>query len=155
MLGDTAKLAETGIIDVIADGEWLTGRAVAREADLLRKRLSRPSQSPLEELAIRRLVACWAQLHLVDSMCGQADGAGERARFWLQRQAQAHKLYAAAEKSLLLIRSFIPAAVQPHDAIHANGMARAAGMVSRTSRTKRCSRRCLSPLTPLPASTVL
>jgi hypothetical protein len=127
MLGDTAKLAETGIIDVIANREWLSGRAIAREADQLRKRLSRPSQSPLEELAIRRLVACWAQLHLVDSMCGQADGAVERARFWLHRQAQAHKLYAAAEKSLLLIRGLIPAAVQPHDAVHADVMVEGCG----------------------------
>ena len=67
------------------------------------------------------------QLHLVDSMCGQADGAVERARFWLHRQAQAHKLYAAAEKSLLLIRGLIPAAVQPHDAVHADVMVEGCG----------------------------
>ena len=120
MLGDTAKLAETSIIDMIVQGEWLSGRAIAREADQLRKRLSRPSQSPLEEVAVRRLVACKMQADFVDSQCSRVDGMVEQAKFWLQRQAQAHRLYAAAEKSLLLIRGLIPAAVQPCEAAPGN-----------------------------------
>ena len=112
MLGDTAKLVETSLIDMIVQGEWLSGRAITREADQLRKQLSRPSQSPLEELAVRRLVACKMQADFVDSQCSRVDGTVEQAKFWLQRQAQAHRLYAAAEKSLRLIRGSIPAAVQ-------------------------------------------
>jgi hypothetical protein len=123
MLGDTAKLAETSLIDTIAKGEWLVGRAIAREADQLRQRLSRPSQSPLEELAIQRLVACWVQLQAVESLCGRANGTIERAKFWLQQQAQAHRLYAAAEKSLLMLRGQVPTAIQPRDAVHADGSA--------------------------------
>ena len=118
-LGDMARHAEKGLIDTITKGEWLTGRAIEREACQLRERLSRPSQSPLEELAVQRLVACWVQLQFVESMCSRADGTVERGKFWLHRQAQAHRLYAAAEKSLLLIRGSLPGALPPQ--ARANG----------------------------------
>jgi hypothetical protein len=115
VLGDTAKLAETSIIDTVAKGEWLTGRAIAVQADQLRKQLSRPGQSALEDLAVRRFVACWVQVNFVDSLCGRADSTVERGKFWLARQSQAARLYAQAEKSLLLIRSLTPTSVPTRD----------------------------------------
>jgi hypothetical protein len=111
-LGEMAWHAEASLVEAIAEGEWLTTQAIRRRAAELRRELSRPSQSPLEELAVQRVVACWVQLQFVDSKCAQADGESPRAKLWLQRQQQAHKLYAAAEKSLLLIRGLMPPAVQ-------------------------------------------
>jgi hypothetical protein len=111
-LGEMAGLAERALAEAITDGEWLTTQAIKRQAAELRQQLSRPSQSPLEGLAVQRLVACWIQLQFVESMCVKAEGKFEGARFWLQRQQQAHKLYAAAEKSLLMVRGLVPASVQ-------------------------------------------
>jgi hypothetical protein len=113
MLGDMAGYAETALVEAITHGEWLTTQAIKRRAAELRRQLSRPSQSPLEDLAVQRLVACWVQLQFVESMCSRADGKLEGAKLWLQRQQQAHKLYAAAEKSLLLIRGLVSPAVYP------------------------------------------
>jgi len=72
-LGDMAQRAETALIDEIAEGDWLTARAIRQGTAELRQQLSRPSQSPLEDLAVQRLVGCWEQLQLVESMCAQAD----------------------------------------------------------------------------------
>lgn len=110
--GEMACHAETSLLEAITDGEWLTTLAIRRRAAELRRELSRPSQPPLEELAVQRVVACWVQLQFVESKCARADGELSRAKLWLQRQQQAHKLYAAAEKSLLLIRGLMPPAVQ-------------------------------------------
>jgi hypothetical protein len=88
ILGDTARLAETNVIDTIAKEEWLTGRAIAVQADQLRKGLSRPGQSALEEIAVRRFVACWTQVNFIDSLCSRGDGTVEQGKFWLARQSQ-------------------------------------------------------------------
>jgi hypothetical protein len=111
--GDMARHAEMSLIETIAQGEWLAGEAITRDAARLRERLSRPNQSPLEELAVSRLVACWVQLQFVESMCHRAEIGGERGKFWLQRQQQAHRLYSQAEKSLLLIRGALVAPALP------------------------------------------
>lgn len=110
--GEMAGYAESALIETITQGEWLTAQAIKRRAAELRQELSRPSQSPLEDLAVQRLAACWMQLQFVESMCAQAHGDIARAKFWLQRQQQVHKLYAAAEKSLLMVRGLLPASVQ-------------------------------------------
>ncbi|MGO8746256.1 MAG: hypothetical protein ACLQNE_09725 [Thermoguttaceae bacterium] len=111
-LGDMAQCAETALIETITKGDWLAARLLKQGAAELRQQVSRPSQSPLEDLAVQRLVACWVQLQFVESMCGMALGKEVDAKFWLQRQQQVHKLYAAAEKSLLLVRGVLPASVQ-------------------------------------------
>lgn len=113
VFGDPARHAEMSLVESIANGEWLTTQAIPRRAAEMRRQLSRPSASPLEKLAVQRLVACWLHLQHVESMCARADGKLEGAKLWLQRQQQAHKLYAAAEKSLLLIQGQMPLPVQP------------------------------------------
>ncbi len=111
--GNMARHAEMSLIEVITEGEWLAGEAIKREAARLRERLSRPNQSPLEELAITRLVGCWLQVQFVESMCKQAHEDFARAKFWLARQQQVHRLYAQAEKSLLLIRGLSSTSLPP------------------------------------------
>ena len=111
--GDIAGDAETALVEQIAPKDWLTRVAIRRKADEMRRQLSRPGQTPLEDLAVRRLVACWVQMQFVESNCARADGGLEQAKSWLQRQQQVHKLYAAAEKSLLMVRTFVPTEVQP------------------------------------------
>lgn len=110
--GEMAGHAENALVEAITGGEWLTTQAIKRRAAKLRRHLSRPSPSPLEELAVRRLVACWVHMQYVESMCSRADGKVEAAKLWLQRQQQAHRLYAAAEKSLLLVRGLMPPSIQ-------------------------------------------
>jgi hypothetical protein len=76
-------------------------------------------------MAVQRIVATWMGLQAVESMCAQAQGKFEQARFWLRRQEQAHELYAAAIKSYALIREMLPPAAEHSVAAGAseNGMA--------------------------------
>jgi len=96
-LGDMAQHAEMALIDVITQGDWLAAESIRRKAAWLRQQYSRPSQPPLEELAVRRFVACLLQ----------------RGKFWLLRQQQAAKMFAAAERSLNLLRGVLPGPGQP------------------------------------------
>jgi hypothetical protein len=112
-LGDVARFAELELVGMITKKEWLTSVAILRKADEMRRQLSRPSQSPLEDLAVERLVCCWLNLQFVESQCARVDGELERSKLWLQRQQQAHRLYVTAEKSWLQLRGLVPSSVQP------------------------------------------
>ena len=122
--GDVARHAEMAIIDLLSGGEALTAAAVTQHAADLRWALAGPSPSPLEELAVRRLVSCWLQVQYTDTQffSVQQQNLGW-ARYWLRRQEQAHKLFAAAQKSLLLIRSLLPGAVRPQVVIPVGAIA--------------------------------
>ena len=106
-LGDMAKHAERSLIETITQNDWVVSRAIKLQAAKLRKSFSRPGQTPLEDLAVQRIVACWLQLQFVESKVSQANGELERAKFWSHRQNQAHRLYEAAERSLVLLRSIV------------------------------------------------
>ena len=59
-------------------------------------------------MAVERLVHCWLQLQHTDAQfCTRQHHELGWAKYWLRRQEQAHKLYAAAEKSLLLVRTLL------------------------------------------------
>jgi hypothetical protein len=120
MLGSMAKRAEISLIDVVSQGEWLSAEAVQREAVRLRERLSRPGQSPLEELAVARWVQAWIQLEFVESKCHRAEAEGERGAFWLRRQQQCHRILGQAERSLLLIRGALALPLLPGRTTSAN-----------------------------------
>lgn len=107
--GDIAKYAETAFVEAMSDGDFLVAEAVRQDAAELRQALLGPDPSPMEELAVRRLVACWQQLQYAEMLFTQAEKKDiATAKYWLKRRDQAHKLYTDAEKSLLLMRKLLP-----------------------------------------------
>lgn len=114
--GNTARSAETAFAEMMAEGDFLVAEAIRQDAAELRRALCGHNPTPLEEMAVRRLVACWQQLcytEMLSSTKQKKDLAA--AKYWLRRKELAHKLYDAAEKSLLLIRKLLPS-TGPSDA---------------------------------------
>ena len=108
--GNMARHAESALIGVASGGEWLVSEAVKREADLMRRELAGPSPTPLEKMAIERIILCWLQLQHAELRFLDSQQNLGWAKYWLRRQEQADKLYRAALGSLMLIRDLLPPA---------------------------------------------
>lgn len=112
-LGDLAAHAQRAFVHMIAPNDFLFAESIRRRAGELRRELAGVFPTPLELLAVDRVVAAWLQLQHVEMQIALADGEVPTAKFWLQRQLQANRLYHAATKSLLLIRELLPPAAPP------------------------------------------
>jgi hypothetical protein len=121
-LGDLANHAQMVFVRLVAKNDFLFSESVRRRAEELRKELAGAFPTPLELLAVQRVVAAWLQMQHVEAQIALADADLPKAKFWLQRQLQANRLYHAATKSLLLIRDLLPAAAPPAT-LGANGAA--------------------------------
>jgi hypothetical protein len=122
--GNLAEHAELSLVRLIAKEEWLLTESVRRCAAQMRSELAGPDPTPLEAIAVERVVACWLQLQYVDGLCAQADGELGRASFWLKRQTQANRQFHAALKSLCMIRTLLPPSSQPLPRLPATNDAR-------------------------------
>jgi hypothetical protein len=121
-LGDLAAHAQRAFVRVLAPNDFLFAESIRRRAGELRRELAGAFPTPLELLAVERVVAAWLQVQHVEMQIGLADGQVATAKFWLQRQLQASRLYHSATKSLLLIRELLPPATEPA-ALAAHGTA--------------------------------
>ena len=61
-VGNLAEHAELSLIRLIAKEEWLLTESIRRKAEHMRKELAGPNPTPLDAMAIERVVACWLQL---------------------------------------------------------------------------------------------
>ena len=112
-VGSLARAAELEIIKVATCDEWFVGEAVKREMARMRRDLAGPNPTPLETMAVERVVATWLMLQYTEMRFLQAQKDLGWARYWLRRQEQADKLYRAAIGSLVLIRDMLPPAAPP------------------------------------------
>lgn len=112
-LGNMADHAQASLIRQIAGDDFVLAEAIRRKAAEMRRELAGAFPTPLEILGAERVVASWLQLQWVQSACERVEGDIRSATFWLKRQGQAEKLYHAAIRSLLLMRTLLPAAVRP------------------------------------------
>ena len=110
-VGDLAVHAELALISLVAGADNLMAESLKRSLEDLRAQLGADSASPLERMAIGRVVACWLQLQHVDVLTDKATPGSHAAKFLLQRQAQADRAYHAAIKSLTSIRQLLPGTI--------------------------------------------
>jgi hypothetical protein len=61
-VGNLARQAEMSLVGVIAQGEFFVSEAILRQAATLRKDLAGPFPTPLERLAVERVVGAWLEL---------------------------------------------------------------------------------------------
>ena len=111
--GNVAAHAENSVVEALTRGEWLTTAAIHRAAGEMRKRLAGPAPTPLEQMAVERVVITWLQLQHVEMRAAQPQRDREWATFWMRKQESADKMYRAALASLALIRELLPAPVAP------------------------------------------
>lgn len=112
-IGDMAAQAEVNLIRLIAKEDFLLTEAIRRKAAELRQRLAGAFPTPLEQMAVERVVSAWLHAQHVDAQCARAGGGGEDARFWLKQQTQAHRLYDAAMRALVLVQKHLPGMADP------------------------------------------
>jgi hypothetical protein len=105
---------------MVAGGDFLLGESVKRRIAELRTELLGVFPTPLETVAVDRLIAARMYVEHVESQCAKAEGEIPLAKFWLARQRQAHNLYHSAVRSLLLVRTLLPPA-EPPAPLAANG----------------------------------
>lgn len=111
--GNAADHAERSVIEAMTQEEWLTTQCMRHEADAMRKRLLGPSPTPLERVAIERIVATWLQLQHAEMRCAEPPKDLGWAKYWLRRLEVSNKMYSSAVKSLALVREIQLAASEP------------------------------------------
>ena len=145
-VGDLAVHAQLEFVRLIAKNDFLLTESIQRRAAEMRRELAGAFPTPVELLMVERVVACWLQVQYVESQIALADGELLKARFWLQRQMQANRLYHAATKALMLVREVLPPAAPPaalaadaagETVVQRNGRRVGMNRVSRISTTHR------------------
>ncbi len=111
-VGDLAAHARLTLVRHIARGDQLVAEAVLRQAEAMEKELAGPAPTPLERLAIQRVVACWLELQYIDMLHPYPQGESlKQARFVLDLKLAAQRRFDSAVKSLALVRRLLPATV--------------------------------------------
>jgi hypothetical protein len=109
-VGDLAAHARLTLARLIADGDQLLFESIQRKAADLETELLVACPTPLEQLGVQRVVACWLQLQYADAMVCSARDNLAQGKFWSQQQDRAHRRYHSAVKQLLAIREILPKA---------------------------------------------
>lgn len=106
-VGDLAAHALEAWVGVVAGPDLVLAESVRRRIDGLRAELSGPSPTPLEELLVERVLACWLQVSHADAAAAQARGphaTGAVRAELLRRQESGQRRYLAAVKQLAVVR---------------------------------------------------
>lgn len=108
-VGDLSALAEELLISIIADGNALVAQSMHREIKRLKIELAEGiAPTPLERLAIQRIVACWLHCQHVDRATLIADATGSKIAVWGKRQEAAERRFQSAIRSFDLARRLAP-----------------------------------------------
>ena len=132
--GDLALQAEAAWLDLIAGTNLLLHECVQRKLDEMKAGLGNVTGSPLEDLVIERVVACWLQVQYADALAAQVRGGPPVQQSVIaQRQRGSQHRYLLAIKALAVIRKLLRPATAPIDV--ARRMQRSHGSTSRFDRS--------------------
>jgi hypothetical protein len=114
--GDLAAQAEAALIRLAAGRDLLLTEALLRKVAALKQELGGESPSPLEQLLIERVTACWLQVSYFDGLMAQAQGSSaERVKMLQGQQDAAHRRQLAAIKTLATVRKLLRPPLSPVD----------------------------------------
>lgn len=112
-LGDLAAAAGTAFLNMASQDNQLVKGSISRYVRDLRKELLGPSPTPLERIAVERLVICWAQLNYVSAVVvSLKDVSPGTLSAWHKRQRQSSGELDKAIKCLATLRKLLPAAAE-------------------------------------------
>jgi len=115
-LGDLAGHAGRAWVDLAAGTDLALSESIVRKIAALKAELTGPASSPLENLLVNRVVACWIQAHHADAVFAQSKGRDlslAQLDHLQKRQERAGRSYLAAIKALAVVRKLTPAAPRP------------------------------------------
>jgi hypothetical protein len=135
MSGDLAAQAQQSWLTLAAGKDLFFQESLRRQAAQLRTDLAGPEASPLEQLLVERVVACWIQVSYSDAAYAQMRGATFAQDAAAQKkQNAAQTRYLQAIKQLAIVRKLLKPAPSPLDLLKFPINEGDAG-------TRRCSRR--------------
>ena len=114
-LGDLARLAEESLITVASGDNPLTKESLQYKLRGLKEELAGPSPTPLEQLLVERVTACWLQLYYFDTMYAQGLDGGftqQWSEYHQRRIDRAQRRYLSAIKALVQVRRLLGPMVQ-------------------------------------------
>lgn len=110
-LGDLSVIAGNSFLRLASNGNHLISASISQYVREVRQQLLGPAPTPLERLAVERVVLAWAQANYVDAVVGSLQNVSQGTlNHWLKRQAQASRQFDASIKSLATLRRLLPAA---------------------------------------------
>jgi hypothetical protein len=117
---DLAVQAQELWLQLLAGKDLLLEESVRRKLEELRVELAGCSPSPLEQLLVQRVLACWVQSYYADALYAQARGPDATAAVrqeLIKRQESAQRRYLASVKQLAIVRKLLKPSVSPLDLI--------------------------------------
>jgi hypothetical protein len=108
--GDRGLHAEQSLVNLAAGSDLHLRECLTRKAAQMKNELAGPCPTPLERLAVARVVACWLQTAYFDGLSAQnrrADHA--RIKSLVVLQESANRRYLAALRTLATLRKLLPA----------------------------------------------
>lgn len=112
-VGRLAIETELAFVSQMSGGDPLVEESVLRTLKKMRSDLGGPTPTPLESMAVERVVATWLGLQLADkNVIAVGGGTLPNARFALRRQELANRHYTAAVNSLNEVQRLLPKATQ-------------------------------------------
>jgi hypothetical protein len=102
-LGDVEKTTEAMLIEV-ADGSAASKESVRRSIAAMKQSLLGTQPTPLQRMAVGRVVSCWLFAHFVDRWCGWSVKQGGRASDLAKLLEASEKRYQISLRSLKLVQ---------------------------------------------------
>ena len=105
--GDLATQAQKAWLDLVGGVDLVCKESLRRQLDEMRLQRAGADPTPLESLAVRRVLACWVQVHFADALAAQAQerqAAPAQLRWLQKRQESAGRCLTEAVKQLTLAR---------------------------------------------------
>jgi hypothetical protein len=103
-LGDVEKTTEAMLIE-FAEGTAASKESVRRSVAAMKLSLLGEQPTPLERMAVGRVVACWLFAHFVDRWCSWSVKAGGRASDLAKLLEASEKRYQISLRSLKLVQN--------------------------------------------------
>lgn len=108
-IGDLAKHAEVTLARGVSKGEVVMFESVRRMVKKLKRELGDKDATPLEKLAIQRVVICWLELQYAAAVFPIVTGKPTAAdTFGVKQKDSAQRRFDAALKSLASLRKLLP-----------------------------------------------
>jgi hypothetical protein len=103
--GDLAMQAQLTLINKFSGENLLYKESLTRKVRLLRDELAGSNPTPLENLLVERIVACWLHLHHLEVIyAGKESMSLELGSYYQRSISWAQKRYLAAIKTLAVVR---------------------------------------------------
>jgi hypothetical protein len=111
--GNLASQVEAGWLRLWAGKNVVSHEAMTLELEKLKSSLAGAASTPIEQVLVDRVAACWLQANYADAVeATHGDRTFAQAEMALKRQTMAHKRLLSALKTLAEVRRFMSPTVQ-------------------------------------------